>query len=258
MPRCVFCNSQETMTVEHVLPQWIGDELQVKGGVETRKGPAGDHLYGSKELSVELRKVCGTCNSGWMASLEGTARPILAPMMRNDGPAYLSVEDLALMGAWATKTALLLELATASIRGPAYAPESHFHAIFEQPDRPPDGVQVWLLAVNAHPERRLATSFGGWMEDTNHRPTGYFHTFHVGGLGFQVLGQTHDDRVADLPPLTVPTPVRPFLLDAWPTASPASWPPEGIIMELERLRILAGWPRTLIGQTPDELTPGPG
>ena len=147
---------------------------------------------------------------------------------------------------WATKTALLMELATASLRGPAYAPESHFHAIFEQPDRPPDGVQVWLIAVNAHPERRLATSFGGWMEDTNRRPTGYFHTFHVGGLGFQVLGQTRDGHVADLPPLTVPPPVRPFLLDAWPTSSSASWPPEGIVMELEHLRILAGWPSRLI------------
>jgi hypothetical protein len=238
------------MTVEHVLPRWIGEELQVTGGVETRKGPGGDPLYGSNELSVELRKVCGTCNSGWMASLEGKARPILAPMMRNDGPTLLSADDLALIGVWATKTALLMELATASLRGPAYAPPSHFHSIFGQPHRPPAGVQVWLLAVNAHPERRLATSFGGWMEDTNHQPTGYFHTFHVGGLGFQVLGQTLDGRTADLPQLTVPPPVRPFLLDAWPIDSATAWPPEGIVMELEHLRILAGWPGRLIGQAP--------
>jgi hypothetical protein len=44
MSRCVFCKSQKTMTVEHVLPQWIGTELQVTGGVEARRGPAGDHM----------------------------------------------------------------------------------------------------------------------------------------------------------------------------------------------------------------------
>ena len=84
------------------------------------------------------------------------------------------------------------------------------------------------------------------MEVTNHGATGYCHTFHVGGLGFQVLGQTRDDRVADLPPLTVPPPVRPFLLDAWPTGSSALWPPEGIITKPEHLRFLAGWPGSLI------------
>jgi len=238
------------MTVEHVLPQWIGDELQVTGGVEARKGPAGEYLYGSKNLSVGLRKVCGTCNSGWMASLEGTVRPILAPLMRNDGPAQLSIADLALASVWATKTALLLELANASVRGPAYAPESHFHAVFEQPTRPPEGVQVWLFAVNARPDRRLATAFGGWMEDTNHRPTGYFHTFHVGALGLQVLGQTRDGQVSDLPALVMPEPVRPFLVDAWPANSLGAWPPKAIVFDLAHLKILAGWPSSLIRQTP--------
>jgi hypothetical protein len=97
----------------------------------------------------------------------------------------------------------------------------------------------------------LATSFGGWTEDTNHQPTGYFHTFHVGGLGFQVLGQTNEGHVAELPRLAVPSPVRPFLIDAWPIGSAASWPPEGIVMELEHLRILAGWPGRLIGMGRD-------
>ena len=103
------------------------------------------------QICIELRKICATCNSGWMASLEGTVKPILAPMMRSDGSTFLSVEDLALIAMWATKTVLLMELAAASLRGPAYAPESHFHSIFEQPDTPPAGVRVGLLAVNAHP-----------------------------------------------------------------------------------------------------------
>lgn len=233
------------MTVEHVLPLWIGEELQVTGGIETHRGPGTNLLFGHEELSVELRAVCEGCNGGWMASLEGRARPILAPMMRNDGPADLSPADLTLAAAWAVKTALLLELATKALRGTAFAPTSHFQEL-HRTQLPPAGVQTWLLGVNAAPARRLATSFGGWLEDASGAKTGYVATFHVGMLGFQVIGQTCHGEVANLPPVPVPDPVQPFLVPVWPSSEHETWPPQAKL-PVEQLPLIAGWPGRVVG-----------
>jgi hypothetical protein len=117
-----------------------------------------------------------------MARLEGVARPLLAPMMRNAGRMQLDPAAQKRHRAWTTKTALL------------------FGDWIRSYKQPPDGVWAWLFAVNAHPDGRLATSFGGWFAGYDGRADAYLRTFHVGALGFRALGVTHNREVTTAPP----------------------------------------------------------
>lgn len=55
----------------------------------------------------------------------------------------------ATLAAWATKTALLLELALAKVRGGGFAPQRHFRWLYRHRDHlePPPRTTVWMFGV---------------------------------------------------------------------------------------------------------------
>jgi hypothetical protein len=68
-----------------------------------------------KHIFDNLRQghVCGKCNNGWMAELEGPTAQVL-PALINGGrsPLELSPDESLLVSRWATKTALVLSSVT--------------------------------------------------------------------------------------------------------------------------------------------------
>lgn len=69
MPECVFCKSLRTMTVEHVLPQWIGDELQILVVLKRTKVPPVSRCAGARNLASScVRSAERAIRDGWRRS----------------------------------------------------------------------------------------------------------------------------------------------------------------------------------------------
>lgn len=83
---CVFCNGPAGSR-EHALPTWLVEAMQAtanpalpfyvgdKTGVELQGNPRATG-------SLITKRICSTCNSGWMAELEGRAKEILQDLVR--------------------------------------------------------------------------------------------------------------------------------------------------------------------------------
>src|SRR5271157_1160905 len=57
---------------------------------------------------LRLRRVCTTCNNGWMSQLEGRAIPVITRLL--DHPACtLDIHDCKTLALWAVKTSMVLE-----------------------------------------------------------------------------------------------------------------------------------------------------
>jgi hypothetical protein len=134
--RCVFCGSDRPLTREHVWPQWLRgfpayDELlRVSSGslppaevpLFTRSADGRFHAESRKRgrtpllPDVTVKRVCASCNNGWMAGLENEARPILVKMIEARERFKLSKYQCQVLIHWAVKTLMMYVL---------YYPEEH-------------------------------------------------------------------------------------------------------------------------------------
>ena len=242
--RCVFCGAAD-LTLEHALPSWIPKRLGLTGPVTVRQG--GAPVAQRQVLEVKIRAVCGSCNKGWMADLEGRVSQLIGNSMR-DGPTRfgLGPADQKVVATWAVKTALMLELATAYLRGPSLAPKSHFQWLVER-HQPPPGSRVWIFGVEA--QGRVAMwAKAGTLEPVDAKtPYAYLATFTTGYIGFQVFGPDilvpkETVVVAETPALEPPADLRTVLRRLWPsTVESFGWPPSHVV-NLDGLDVIAGWP----------------
>ena len=100
-------------TVEHVDPRWISRHyLDSDTSPGTFTMSFGD-LYPSRTAPVlnQTVKVCGTCNSGWMARLEGQVKLPLLTMKDGDG-LIIGPHGQRVLAQWLLKNALVRELVT--------------------------------------------------------------------------------------------------------------------------------------------------
>ncbi len=108
--RCVFCGG-EGVTREHVWPQWLIEllaERYTDTSVTITWGK--DRERTARELDATVKRVCAPCNTGWMAALEGRAKPILVPMIMGENlPITLVPLSQRILANWALKTALMLD-----------------------------------------------------------------------------------------------------------------------------------------------------
>lgn len=115
MARCLMCGRDGELSREHAIPAWIGRELN------TTNGPVGHQYKGfpgsgiSREwtaagVDIKVKKVCKSCNNGWMSQLEGDAQAVLTPLVRGTSRAVTTIE-CKLVTRWFLKTMLMLELA---------------------------------------------------------------------------------------------------------------------------------------------------
>jgi hypothetical protein len=110
---CAFCGSTSGLTREHLWPRWVRGLVGEAPGMTV--WASGEHVERARQLppaTVTVRKVCRTCNEGWLHDLEEAARPIMTPLIEGDA-ASLSVEDQRVIAYWATKTVCVGDLACA-------------------------------------------------------------------------------------------------------------------------------------------------
>ena len=114
--RCVFCDSElsnQNRSVEHIIPQWLLDELDIrKVRIEPSHMSIEKGLVSKRKHTLENLKaghVCRQCNNGWMSSLECEAQPVLIDLINTDRVTFdLSDQERFVLARWTLKTALTL------------------------------------------------------------------------------------------------------------------------------------------------------
>lgn len=111
---------------------------------QTREGR---ELKRSKTFALVGRKVCGSCNGGWLRELEERVRPLMAKFAA-DTPVTISREKQCDVALWAV-AATLIAMAQDPLATDFAAPEIA-HDVYRD-RRPPESMNVWL-GGNSHGE----------------------------------------------------------------------------------------------------------
>ncbi len=96
----------------------------------------------AKTFALKSRKVCGTCNSGWLSTLEERVRPLMAGFAANT-PITLTADqqnDLALWATAASLIAMSLDPEACEFADPELAREIY------RTRRPTPVMDIWLGA----------------------------------------------------------------------------------------------------------------
>lgn len=104
-------------------------------------------LKRAKTFALKSRKVCGTCNSGWLRELEERVKPLMAAFAANT-PIVLTRAEQADLALWATASSLIAM--SLDPEGQAFADAELARRIYRD-RRPTAGMDIWLGA-NAHGE----------------------------------------------------------------------------------------------------------
>lgn len=146
VPFCWFCASETgTRSKEHIFPKWL---LTHYGAMDERVQPhrvsmALGGVIASERGERPLRahyngEVCATCNNGWMASLEASAKPVLT---RHPLGGRITEDEAAILARWFIKTAVNLNVSQ-PYRLLVEAPSRHALATHV-----PDRFAVYLFRV---------------------------------------------------------------------------------------------------------------
>jgi hypothetical protein len=109
--KCVFCEREVPLTLEHVFPSWISSVLMPAESVVHIHRLEGEvvRAHTSAKMDATVKRVCERCNNGWMHELEEAARPVLTPLIRKTQPRGLAPIEQEVISTWAIKTALMCE-----------------------------------------------------------------------------------------------------------------------------------------------------
>ena len=157
MPRsCRFCGAtHRKITSEHVWPRWLADFVPpITGNVlaERWSSRSGSQEWQAGILEATVNTFCETCNSGWMADIEGTARPILGPMVQGNRMT-LDANAQRAVAHWAVLKGLVA--AQVSKDEKQFIPDWHYERVRAAQGAPTNTVLVWIAQREdlVHPDR---------------------------------------------------------------------------------------------------------
>lgn len=138
---CVFCGGAP-VTKEHVWPQWISGLLDRWGPFKITR--MDDPMRWAPALDIQVRRVCGSCNSGWMSDLETRAQPVLEPLiLAKPDTRLLSPAEQRILASWAMKTTLMAALIESST---AAFPAAEYERFLKKRLQPSKSTCIWLGA----------------------------------------------------------------------------------------------------------------
>lgn len=184
MRACIFCGGQASTKEDAWPPQWMtrrypSSEL---AHVEAERGGISLKPWRDANPNIRVKRVCASCNNGWMSSLEDAASKIISPLF-NPRQQKINARSLPLLAAWAVKTAMVLE---------SLVPENSW--FYSEPERkqlrltktPPQQSFVWLAACV---EQETIYAEAHYLADIQKSPglRGFTVTLAFGLLAVQVL-----------------------------------------------------------------------
>ena len=141
--QCVFCG-RPGVTREHVIPRWVLAELAPAGIGAPYRHTSGSDMRSTHWLSpgidFTVKRVCKSCNSGWMNSdIEVPARRWIGSMLMARS-SILSADARRDIAAWTYKTTAMALFRTA---GPSYSTAAHL-SYLHQTHQAPEEAAVFL------------------------------------------------------------------------------------------------------------------
>jgi hypothetical protein len=127
------------MTSEHIFPLWTRETVlpDVRGDLGyIFRGPSGrfEVVPGMPVASLQVKRVCASCNHGWLARLEGKAKALLSRPIQGN-PKTFHFMDVHTIATWAYKTCILADLASTRVLTPL-----SFRWLHQRRHPPPDVV----------------------------------------------------------------------------------------------------------------------
>jgi hypothetical protein len=206
LPTCIFCGGRPIRR-EHVIPKWLAS-LLVPGGreqpmyvatawVTPGNSPQSDRKSPVPELRILSRRVCGTCNGGWMSGLENQVKPILWPLVEARPTTGLLQPlrrpDCVLRARWAAKTAVTFHYARRKVEMQELS--SAMLSWLPAHDDPPRNTVVWagryigsrLVVVNEVFAKLEAETVSGLPLVGGLSGTALVTTMAIGKIAFQVF-----------------------------------------------------------------------
>ena len=115
--KCVFCNSQGSLTKEHIFPDWLAQYFPKSHGFTDHltKSPSRGIVKGRLNRpgavhSKKLRVVCAECNNGWMSRMQEDAKPYLLRMAQRESLDFSKKERDVILK-WIVMFCMVLEFA---------------------------------------------------------------------------------------------------------------------------------------------------
>jgi hypothetical protein len=236
-PQCIFCGGSG-LTAEHLFPDWL------KKFECFKRGPHDKHTYVVvqrkpifKEATMtrhghsgsrKLRRLCNTCNNGWVSQMDNAVKPFLPSLFQGEWSTVNEAEQ-AILAKWLTKITMVGDTIGLLDR-PAYIPAPQRKWFYDHKE-PPTGWKIWVgsFAVNNDFECDLRifqdggnlnrTPVSGPSDATS--PFGYIQvtTIIIGRL-LALIYSTDNPRLFDFH-LNAGNP----LLRIWPIQDkPIAWP----------------------------------
>ncbi|MFI4957364.1 MAG: hypothetical protein ACHQAX_09190 [Gammaproteobacteria bacterium] len=140
---CIYCQNT-SLTKEHFWPKWLHDHIPdppsnsrsysiFESGIEIDKGERPGHLK-----NKIIRKVCQSCNNGWMSTIESSVIPILKKML--NGSCVLNENQILNLAQW-----IFLKVTTAEHDREDYVVTSKRHLVeFKSSLDIPKNFNIWL------------------------------------------------------------------------------------------------------------------
>jgi hypothetical protein len=240
--RCVFCGKGE-VSLEDIWPKWmlalLKDRLTTTKVMITR---GTENLREAASIETTVKRVCESCNNGWMSVLEEKAKPLLTPMIMGDNlPVTRTLSELRILATWGLKTYLMLNFYYA--KHERFVPGSLYSQFFRR-QLPPQQCAIWIAAhnnesinfgVNTRRGDNLPTAYNDHGIVTSGRAgaVGVICTFYMHRLIYQVM-LMHIDR----PIKSITTPGFAQLI--WPLPHRSiDWPIRMEAISSEQLQMLA-------------------
>jgi hypothetical protein len=178
-----------------------------------------DRSWPQKQFTMTVRAVCGTCNNGWMAALEGRLKPFFEAALNGTGRVVEAdlQRDLA---AWALKTLMMVESQQKPAQ-PVILPEEYQHLYAH--GEPSSRVRAWMAAYAG----AVSTAVGHIYaldvtvgEDDPRHGSLWGGTIVFGPVLFHLLG-------SDLPDLLGSAEMdAPAVHQLWPHEETITWEPK--------------------------------
>ena len=154
--RCRFCLREDVaLTREHVFARWLVERLRAWRATHAAHGPA--DAAADARIARLVTNVCGTCNAGWMSSLEVSFRQAVFAKSR---PEQIAEPTRRTLGRWFAKTAMLV----ADAAHQELVAEQHWP---EMRDAMPGGMRVGIARVRRK-QQPLAVELEYAKPDVNH------------------------------------------------------------------------------------------
>ncbi|MET3911102.1 hypothetical protein ABID59_005464 [Bradyrhizobium sp. S3.3.6] len=189
---CMFCDGRG-MTGEHLWPLWMSR-------LEVRNYDKNSHSQWLSDINEEgtfiikqqarlgsiedivIKRVCSTCNNGWMSAIQGKAKPLIINLLagKRDG---LTSDSQLVLAQWATMLMMVAEfLAKDRV---AISPAQRRD--FMETQRPPENVKLWIGNLAAGGQHHLEIYHSALAKITPDKPFSRDHTIQSTTLGLDGL-----------------------------------------------------------------------